>query len=58
VVYHIYKLEHRLDVYDKEIDYTTLQKCFGCDKEHYVVDCYLEVRPAYLSIGNALEILC
>ena len=56
MVYHIYKLEHRLDVYDKEIDYTTLQKCFGCDKEHYVVDCYLEARP--LSIGNSLKRLC
>ncbi|CAG7558616.1 unnamed protein product [Fusarium equiseti] len=55
VVYHIYKLEHRLDVYDKEIDYTTLQKCFGCDKEHYVVDCYLEYANALIRLLKVLK---
>ncbi|RBR11415.1 uncharacterized protein FIESC28_09029 [Fusarium coffeatum] len=55
VVYHIYKLEHHLDVYDKEIDYTTLQKCFGCDKEHYVVDCYLEYANALIRLLKVLK---
>lgn len=48
VIYHIYKLEHRLDIYDKHIDHTTLKKCFSYDKESYVVDCYLEVRRSSL----------
>ncbi|RGP58743.1 hypothetical protein FLONG3_11404 [Fusarium longipes] len=55
VVYHIYKLEHRLDIYDKEIDYTTLKKCFGCGQESYVVDCYLGYADALIRLLKVLK---
>ncbi|KAL3589357.1 hypothetical protein FPOAC2_11523 [Fusarium poae] len=55
VVYHIYKLEHRLDVYDKEIDYTTLKKCFGCGQESYIIDCYLGYADALIRLLKVLK---
>ncbi|KAL4728438.1 hypothetical protein ACLX1H_005183 [Fusarium chlamydosporum] len=55
VIYHIYKLEHRLDIYDKHIDHTTLKKCFSYDKESYVVDCYLEYADALIRLLKVLK---
>ncbi|EKJ70393.1 hypothetical protein NXS19_012586 [Fusarium pseudograminearum] len=55
VVYHIYKLEHHLDTYDKEIDYTTLKKCFSCGQESYVVDCYLGYADALIRLLKVLK---
>lgn len=48
VVKYIYGLEHSLDLYDKHIDKTTLRKCFNCDQEAIIVECYYDVSSNQL----------
>lgn len=44
----MYELEYSLDLYDKHIDKTTLRKCFNCDQEAIIVECYYDVSYAQL----------
>ncbi|KAM5377459.1 hypothetical protein ACJZ2D_004998 [Fusarium nematophilum] len=51
----IYKLEHDLDVFDKHIDHTTLQKCFNCNEEATIADCYNTYANALIRLLKVIK---
>ncbi|KAG5655823.1 hypothetical protein KAF25_008942 [Fusarium avenaceum] len=55
VVKYIYGLEHSLDLYDKHIDKTTLRKCFNCDQEAIIVECYYDYADALIRLLKVLK---
>ncbi|KAI6766207.1 hypothetical protein HG530_007277 [Fusarium avenaceum] len=55
VVKYIYGLEHSLDLYDKHIDKTTLRKCFNCDQEAIIVECYYDYADALIRLLKVIK---
>ncbi|SPJ74057.1 uncharacterized protein FTOL_03787 [Fusarium torulosum] len=55
VVKYMYELEYSLDLYDKHIDKTTLRKCFNCDQEAIIVECYYDYADTLIRLLKVLK---